>query len=290
VTKDGISSVTGGWSQATKVIGKYGWVEEAAFIPGDESSDGLSKAQRCMTIYVEKSFKDKTGLFSVTQPSDSMIHEELKKAFSCDGRFILDAERSFADRHSAEATILRKDGVSVSLASLLKDSIEVQNPASDALRSMPAEDLDAPIRDKMKAYEKRIKRALNDHQPLILGFYMSFDVIDNEGRIYLEDLSAIDNATDFGGHMVLLNDYTVRASDGEEILAEGELDDAAKAQALESDLDFLIAKNSWGVGRPGKDWLGDGYTRISWAYLSTRYPSNSGPKAVLKSIIFPPGY
>ena len=69
-----------------------------------------------------------------------------------------------------------------------------------------------------------------------------------------------------GGHLVVLEDYVVHHPELG-VLQEGDLSEELKQKALEGQLLYVKAKNSWGTDRPERG-LTDGYTRFDIDYLT----------------------
>ena len=89
------------------------------------------------------------------------------------------------------------------------------------------------------------------------------NAVDENGLFNLDTLAAAQKLGKGGGHLVVLSDYTVTNVPDVGIIGEGDVSDELKAKALEGDLDYVVAKNSWGMNREDRPWLGNGYSRIS---------------------------
>lgn len=289
-------STGGTWGRATAIIDKYGWVAEDEFIPGDRSraDANMSVAQACAEAYLVKATKPGGHLYDDATRTSKTIKEELNKAFSCDGHFEVDIDKAYEKRRDPQATALKnpKTGEEKALATWLAQWQDIDNEIEEMYGS---EGKKLPSLDAMTSFrelEQRIKRALNDHQPVALSFYVTFNAVDGDGLFNLDTLAASQSLGDGAGHLVVLSDYTVTNVPGVGTIGEGDVSDELKAKALEGDLNYVVAKNSWGMNRADRPWLSDGYSRISWDYLKGRYYDEKAETFLpfLRGVAFPPGY
>ncbi|RYZ58414.1 MAG: hypothetical protein EOP07_07085 [Proteobacteria bacterium] len=150
-----------------------------------------------------------------------------------------------------------------------------------------------PTEAELTAYKKleqRIKLALNDHQPVVLSWFVSFNAANDKGLFNLGTLASKRELGSSGGHMIVLHDYVVNNVPGRGTLGEGEMSDEDKALALEGDLDYFVVKNSWGANRADRPWLANGYSRLSWDYLTNRYENEDVYSTFIRGVVLPPGY
>lgn len=286
--------IGGNWTLSANIIRQYGWVEERDFIAGEEATT-LSRAQKCAVDYLEKALLEGGSLFNPANRNPAFLRAELDKAFSCNGEFTFDMNRTYANRKPANTTYLidAKTRQVKSLAQWLSEWTQVRNQAHTSWSYYEGKKL--PSSSAFNYYrqiEQRIKRALNDHQPVVLTFHVSFNAPDDNGLFNLNSLASRGNMGTTGGHMVVLHDYTVTDVPGVGRLGEGEMIDELKTLALQGKLDYLVAKNSWGANRIDRPWLKNGYSRLSWDYLTQSYYDEESEMFLpfMKSVIFPPGY
>lgn len=284
---------TGGtWRLSKSIIEEYGWVNEEDFIP-EEKDKTLSRSQACAEAYILEQGREGGTLFT-QERSPELLRTELDKAFSCNGRYKFDMNAAFAKRTKAEDTLLvdQKSGVEKSLKTWLSEWREASVSGGNSYAAYEGKKLPSEAElARFKKLEQRIKKALNDHQPVVLSWFVSFNAANKEGLFNLSSLAAKGELGSSGGHMIVLHDYTVRNVPGVGSLGEGDLSDADKALALDGDLEYLVVKNSWGADRPDRPWLRNGYSRLSWDYLLGRYENDSGAfPTFIRGVVFPPGY
>jgi hypothetical protein len=151
-----------------------------------------------------------------------------------------------------------------------------------------------------KALLKRVMKAVNDYQPVVMSVMIDFNAMDvsDNGSFKKSLLDEMGSPGRQGGHMLVLEDYTVTNVPGYGELGEGDLSPEMKAAAPQGDLKYLVTKNSWGKNRPERG-LTDGYTRFYEDYLNGQIAwKNSEDSAdddvsyytTLSAFILPPGY
>lgn len=287
-------NTAGSWQLAKNIINEYGWVEEQDFIAA-EADTVKSESQKCATDYITAAIGVNGPLHSHWLRTPELIRSELDKAFSCSGKYQVDMTATFAKRRPASQTILQDihTGELRSLTEWLDQWLVTRNFAHQGWNYFEGKKL--PSTGSMTRYrllEQRIKKALNDHQPVVLSFYVSFNAPNQKGLFNLNTLAERGGLGESGGHMLVLHDYTVDNVPGIGRIGEGEMSEEIKAQALRGDLDYLIAKNSWGYDRDDRPWLGDGYSRISWKYLTSHYYDEDSKRVYpfMMNVVFPPGY
>jgi len=290
-------NTSGSWYRSSTIIKKYGWLEEGEFI-AFEAADVMSTAQDCAEAYLIEQGKPGGTLSDFNQRTPELIRTELDRAFSCNGTIRFNMDGAWNRRRKAEDTILRdvKTGYESSLAVWLNRWQEISTPGYTTWGLYEGKKLGTPSElDGYKSMEQRIKKALNDHQPVVLTFFVSFNAPDRFGFFNLNSLAKAGTIGESGGHMVVLHDYSVRGIPGPEgltSLGEGDLSPEQKEAALKGNLDYLVAKNSWGYNRLDRPWLRDGYSRITWDYLMNRYYDEVTGRfqPFLRSVVLPPGY
>lgn len=290
---DGLNT-GGSWERARRLIETYGWIEEENFISGEKDSI-KAKSQACAETYLLRETMAGGRLDPAEKRTEEQVKEELNQAFSCEGLFTIDMEGAFQRRHKASATFIKepKSGAIKSLKNWLQEWKEVDGDQSGAWTSYEGKKL--PSETSFAAYralEQRMKAALNDHQPVILSFYVSFNAADDDGLFNLNSLARKGQLGHGGGHMLVLHDYAVNQVPNLGRIGEGEVDGATKSLAMLGELDYVVAKNSWGKDREDRPWLKDGYSRISWDYLTkTYFDEKIGLfRPFLQGVVFPPAY
>lgn len=236
----------GSWYLASRLIRKYGVMLEGDFIP-DEAGKTFSAIQKKAVSYLNASLQ--SGELSHAH-SQEVVTSELDKAFgitfSDEESKVLEANK-FMIAKSAE-------GKDVSLAQLLNqwEEIGFEQDWDDAPRR--ESELPKSAR-RLNSEEKKtlttVFRALNQHEPVILSWYVDFNALDGEGKFSLDALKKRGRAGRQGGHMVVIEDYVVHGNKTREHDAfstpEGEVTDELKDLAARYGiLDYLIVKNSWG--------------------------------------------
>jgi hypothetical protein len=284
---------TGGtWTRSVAIIGKYGWVKEDEFIP-EETNLQMSKAQACAEDYIMAQGKEGGTLYDVSKRTPELLRAELDKAFSCDGQFKFDMNATYEKRHLADDTQLIdvKTKEEHSLTTWLSLWKQVSVSSGNSWGKYEGKKL--PSEAELTAYKKleqRIKAALNDHQPVVLSWFVTFNAADENGLFNLATLSYKKELGSSGGHMIVLHDYVVNNVPGRGTLGEGDMSDEDKALAMEGDLDYFVVKNSWGANRADRPWLGNGNSRLSWDYLTNRYENEEVFSTFIRGVVLPPGY
>jgi hypothetical protein len=287
---------TGGtWRMSSDIIRNYGWVTEAEFIES-EAMETMSEAQSCAEDYIMAQGKEGGTLYDVNLRSDAHVRAELDKAFSCNGKYTVNMDAALEKARKADETMLLdvKSGNQYSLSNMLTNWRQVSGPGyygSVEGKKLITEDEGRRYRN----LEQRIKKALNDHYPVVMSFYVTFNAPDQNGVFNLGTLAEKGELGSGGGHMVVLHDYTVDkvpTDDGFMSLAEGDLDPELKEKALLGQMNYLVAKNSWGANRRDRPWLRDGYSRFTWDYLQNRYWDEDSEiyRSFFRAVVLPPGY
>jgi hypothetical protein len=287
----------GSWYRSKTIIQKYGWVEEERFIASERDAV-MSGAQDCAESYLLLQGKPGGTLYDISRRTPELVRSELNKAFSCYGTINVNMDQAWNGRHLAETTLIRdvKTGDQNTLAVWLNRWQEISSPGYTTWGPYEGKKLGSEAEFKgFKAMEQRIKKALNDRQPVVITFFVSFNAPNPDGYFNLNTLAKAGNLGDNGGHMLVLHDYTVKDIPGEEgftSLGEGDLEPQLKEIALKGNLDYLVAKNSWGYDRTDRPWLKNGYSRITWDYLTSRYFEEETGRfqPFLRSVVLPPGY
>jgi hypothetical protein len=294
----GVSEIqTGGqWTLSRSIIAKYGWVNEGDFVVGEATAE-MSVTQAVALDAVNQALKPGGALERTAQRTAANVKKVLDKAWGAS----IDA--AYAKRNTAEATIVGKDaaGNPIRLVDALVGNASqrwnvVGFPRLWGQGATP----DAGTIAARKALLRRVFAALNDKKPVVMSLMIDFNAMDvaDEGSFKKTTLDAAGFVGQQGGHMVVLEDYTVDNAPGFGTLGEGDLGDAAKKAALDGDLKYLKAKNSWGSNRPERG-LTDGYSRFYADYLLSTLAWKNGEDApatdvsyftTLTDFTLPPGY
>ncbi len=116
----------------------------------------------------------------------------------------------------------------------------------------------------------RVFRALNDKQPVVISLMIDFNALDNKDGTFKGQRLRELGAGDQGGHLTVLEDYTVTDVPGIGAIGRGEVSEELQELALQGTLDQLVVKNSWGVNRPERG-IKDGITLFDRSYLEDQY-------------------
>jgi hypothetical protein len=287
---------TGGtWTTSTRIISQYGWVLEKDFIAEEEGTE-MSGRQASALAAINAELQPGGTLDTPAKRTPARVRAELDRAWGASMALAL------TKRKTAAQTLVevRADGTKISLADAIGGSSsrrwnEVYFPrlyGKDAVAG-------AYVRRQRADIMKRVFRALNDKQPVVMSVMIDFNAMDvtTEGT-FDADLLAQSGPGHQGGHMVTLEDYTVDNVPGYGTLGEGDMDAAAKAAAVNGRLVYLKSKNSWGKNRPERG-LTDGYTRFKANYLFGQLGWKDDPESddsgvsyytTLTDFVLPPGY
>jgi hypothetical protein len=150
--------------------------------------------------------------------------------------------------------------------------------------------------------QERFQKALADHIPVVMTWYVDFNSLDNNGRFFAPPA----HPGRQGGHMVVMDDYEINNVPGFGTLKAGVLETRPEAlSAALSDsatMSFIRIKNSWGAVRPDRP-SSNGYYDLYMTYLNGPVkqcqtdPQTEEPKldtcfdaTPFESVILPPGY
>lgn len=287
---------TGGfWSTSANIAMQHGWVLESEFIPSETGVE-MSTHQSAALNYINAQLQAGGTLGSPQLRTAQRVRQELDLAF---GASMATAE---AMARSANSTVVGHDNLGdISLAQALGGTSSrrwstVSFPRIYGEGAQPS----ALNVESRKQILRRVMRALNDYKPVVMSLMIDFNAmdIDDNGTFKKETLDAAGGPGHQGGHMLVLEDYTVDNVPGYGDLGEGDLSAETKAAALDGDLNYLVAKNSWGKNRPERG-LSDGYTRFTKDYLqgqlAWKWSEDSTADQVsfyttLNNFVLPPGY
>ncbi|MGE0174155.1 MAG: hypothetical protein AB7T49_15265 [Oligoflexales bacterium] len=290
IVNKGITTIaTGGnWWVSRNIILKYGYLLEGEFIPNEDTEE-MSAVQHNAEAYINAALGVGGELQSLTSRTPENVQKVLDKAYG------VNMAEARARAHEASSFVVGKTGAGadISLAEAVAASGEnawttVNYPV---VYGNPSEAVIKTRKDLMK----RALRAINDRQPVVVSMYIDFNALDIADATFKRStLLASGSMGKQGGHMVVLEDYAVdNVPDGNGgffSIEEGDVSDDLKKMALEGDVRYLVAKNSWGTDRPDRG-LTDGYTRFDAEYMNLPFARESGGSAsALSLFVLPPGY
>lgn len=286
---------TGGFFYtSSNILLKQGYMLEGDFIPAEADME-MSQIQRQAEEYLNAELS--TGSLRLRKNRTvKNIDAALAKAFGVEMATVTDKVRK-----ASELVVGKNaDGSDKSLSDALAGDasqrwMEVYYPRMY--------DTSAPSRTTKQARVdllRRVMRAVNDRQPVIMTMMIDFNALDAADVTFKTDnVGKPEQMGHQGGHMVALEDYTVRNVPGVGDIGEGDVSDELKAKALTGDLATIKVKNSWGKNRPDRG-LTDGYTRFTIEYLDAALPWRSGSDetkndnynryTTLTNFLLPPGY
>jgi hypothetical protein len=318
----------GSWGEAGDLIRKYGMIGEGDFIPPEEN-EILSKRQEVALKAVNEALKSGDLRSGAARRNRALVRDVLDRAFKLTTTTISYLNKTFG--HDVSRT-LDKDyvstdvpaGVPIRKASSFK--AKLKNPVTGKVEDVTVADAigthkavnNLEHRDGTFAWQdaaypkakqarrdfwKRVERALNDHQPVVVNWTVDFAALTDDGRF--PDVPPKPGSQ--GGHMVLGFDYAVDDVPGFGSLEAGVdvTNPAALAAALDdaAQVRFLRVKNSWSPNyhdlpapAPG------GYHDLYLKYLDGPMPicdmdkddnpvmSSCKPGIPLESIVLPAGY
>jgi hypothetical protein len=275
----------GGWYHSSNLINDHGYLLEGEFIEGEADIPG-SLAQANAVALINEELKEGGRLADPENRSKELITSILDEAFGSDMTAATEIAHDASELKLGED----KDGNDITLS----DSIDYRSDNNWQYASyaqVTGEDSTANLIQQIRRKKvlKRVMRALNDKKPVIITMMIDFAAFDKEGGEFnMETYNKAEEPGRQGGHMLVLEDYTVTNVPGIGEIGEGDVSDELKIKALSGDIKTLIAKNSWG------DTVNGGYHRFNIDYLSASLPWKQGEDVsyytTLASFILPPGY
>ncbi len=280
---------SGSWKTASDLIIQHGMVFEGDFIP-EEANLEMSERQATALDDINEQLRSES--FSTPE---QRTHEKVIAAL--DQAFHVDMEG--AQKMQIAADTLRV-GSSPNGDIYLSDYIQEKSPLHWQELAYPRVEgrANIPSSDQQNIREnifKRVMKALNDKQPVIMSVLVDFNALNIEnGRFEREYFKSLDSVPGHqGGHLLVLEDYTVADVPGLGDLGEGDVEKFMQDQALQGRPVTLVGKNSWGSNRPERG-LSDGYTRFTVDWLDTPHPweevKPNGDYSPLNAFILPQGY
>ena len=305
----GMSEIeTGGsFSIAKAIILTHGIVSEGIFVP-EEATQPASERQAKALNEIRAAMAANGPL--ATDRSPANVRKQLDLAFG-------------VNMAAAEAKAIRAEGMQVkdlksnrnlSFNSFIDGWTYLPFPQSNG--QSPA--LTPQLKAQRKATLLRVMKALNDRYPVLMAFKVDDLGLNKSNRSFnlktykknLADFTAANirlsadeirkkRAGHQGGHLVVLEDYTVRNVSTETgTIGEGEVSDELKETALKGELNYFKFKNSWGqdpnaeIDRPDES----GYYQIDGDFINEQLEwvdAGGGPSkfsSPLMHFVLPAGY
>lgn len=273
---------TGGWwTTANGLIEEHGYLLEGEFI-AEESGVIRSERQKAATAFINEQLKAGGALATAESRTDANVRAQLDLAFGTD------MATAAAGAHPAAEFVVgtKPDGSSISLVEATQAWQQVGYPAiyGQGVATDPWTQL------SRTAILKRVMKALNDRQPVVMTLMVDFNAWDKPtGTFNLETLASATEPGRQGGHMLILEDYAVDDVPGVGSIEEGDVSDEMKVKALEGKLRHFVVKNSWSAS------VTDGYHRFTRSYLDAQlaWKNPSGTfdyYTTLSAFVLPPGY
>lgn len=315
----GVEWTGGSWGEAAELVLRYGMVPQYAFT-GERSADADAKIAVAALTEVNTALKKGALRTRAARKDPARVRRVLDQAFrlspdlvaALDNAFGPDGQKTFDEGAVATGAILSPDAIRVHTPTApgqslrdasLRDAIGTHRGDDADDRSGPLAwshakleaEADAAKRPKaMRAFFKRIQRALHDGVPVPISWCVDDDGKDGRDR-YTKPVSGLEDEC---AHETLVTDYEAKLPDGR-ILQAGEpasREDMERALGDDVEILFLRVKNSWGLTDAPKS----GYTDLFPAYLASSLRScpNKDEKSedcqdysfLLDDVALPPGY
>jgi hypothetical protein len=312
-------STGGSYSESSEIIARYGLMNEGDFIR-DEANAEMSLRQKSANEAINASLKSGALSTPTARRNRALVRSELDNAWGLSPTVTAQLDRVFGK--SVTRTLDRtanNTGTNIKKASqipvLLPDAKthkQVRATLQDAIgrrsgffgRTGPLAWQEASYPSDAKGrreFLKRVQRAMADHAPVIMSWFVDFNSLDTQGRFFEPPATPGHQ----GGHMVVLDDYEITNVPGFGTLRAGV--DATPAQldaALDDDaqITFLRIKNSWGSFRPDRQFVVPGYHDLYMKYLNgpvqhceekddgSPDTDNCFPDVPLNDVVLPAGY
>lgn len=292
--------VTGGsWYEGSRLILKYGLMLEGDFIPS-EANQACSLTQGKALATINKALA--SGEVRAN-PSPAKIRALLDSAF---GVKMSSLKSKIINPASIRLVSVNGSRPAPNLQEEL-NRWDGEQWYNDQVYSVPQGVPAGPLalNAEHKALLKRVMRAMNDHKPVLITWFVDFNAASN-GIFSLETLVKAGKPGRQGGHITVLEDYVAHGVDpqtGKRFqTTEGENSPELKRLAAEyGSIDYFVVKNSWGgADRPDRpSYMHDnelGFTRLNANYIFGSIPvaptETSRPRntSVLNEFIMPANY
>ncbi len=286
---------TGGfWSTSANIILKHGFVLEGDFVSSENGVE-MSLTQSAALETINEALQPGGDLYRRSRRTPARVRKVLDRAF---GAKMANAE---AVARPASSTIVGSNALGQSMT--LKQALNGDASSKWRVAGFPAvygEDSAVSVANQAQrtALLKRVMRALNDKKPVVMTMMIDFNALDVEDATFKKSLVDEVGPGGQGGHMVVLEDYTVKDVPGIGEIGEGDVSPELKAAALLGTVTKFKAKNSWGKDRPERG-LTDGYTsfdadylfgQLAWKNSEDSDENDVSYYTTLTDFVLPPGY
>lgn len=270
----------GSWSDAKSIILNYGFLYESEVAPEEENMEMSSRQADAETrIGTELTSGD---LSSAANRADKRkVMAVLDRIFKVDMNSLVERGRA---NLSTQVAVGNKLDKTAPLSTAIEYWKEVSFDMGYGVTN--SDNLSSKVKLRRKETLQKMMKALNNGQPVLMSFMVYFDAlkIDLENRMGIFDYATLKDyqanykvdPSRVGGHMVMLQDYSVTNVPNVGDLGFGDMSEDLKNQALEGELSMIKAKNSWGMTREERG-LFDGSTVFDIKYLTYPTKHNKGP-------------
>ncbi len=305
----------GSWQLAVRLIAQRGMMTEGDFI-ADEATAEMSARQAAAQTAINTALSDGGELATAADRRDGAkvlrvlarawnlsdtVTQQLVTVFGASGEKRFDGYSNRAQvgrssiRRAADIqirTVQRSSGTNRTVDGTLADVLPAGRYAWRAY-DYPGTWNTSGRPEAMR----RLLRALNADQPVIVSWLVDFNALDTRGAFRMEQLTMAGRPGRQGGHLTVLHDYQTRLADGTVFAVGQNLSTADRERALTGTVEFLRVKNSWGVSRSDRASVAGYYDLylnylhgpINWVNESMpmAQPSQEGP---LNEYIVPAGF
>jgi hypothetical protein len=318
---------------ALALFDRYGLMDQQAFIPFEASAE-MSARQASAQKAIDLSLASGVLSDPAKRGDRAVVRAELDKAWALDSDVVRllnsvfgasvnrTVERNYTARRPPSVRLSNGTRISVMRAQDISVRVKKGNEfttgtLADVMGTPNGWSRSGPLAWSMVNYpssasarrtmQTRVQRALHDHQPVVLTWFVDFNALAADGSFSLEKLG--DAPGGQGNHMGVMYDYEVDNVPGFGTLKAGvdETRSAALSAALspEATVKFFRVKNSWGVDRPDR-WVNaplPGYHDLYTTYLdgpikrcetkadgSTDTARCNSTTQPFRSVVLPAGY
>lgn len=288
-------NTAGGWFDASRIIRKYGYMLEEDFIASEAESE-MSRTQKVAEAAVNFALTD-GALKNPQDRTEDKVMLVLDLAFGVSMSTLKDKIYTATEL----ATSPQGARVKLSLADQIAGGSAAWRVLTYPQLFGPNPRISRRIKRQRDNLLRRVFHAVNKKQPVIMSTMVEFSALNTTGDATFDYDLYLNRgySSGQGGHLLVLEDYTVDNVPGVGSIGEGDVSPELKKAAVLGDLKYLVAKNSWGTNRPDRG-LSDGYTRFTADYLNRPLPfgldddesdiSQGSWYSALSQFIVPPGF
>ncbi len=283
----------GSWNIARSIVQQRGFVMEEEFIP-EESDQEMSIRQ----MQAEERINWELVYGGLKDPRER-TPENVRKVLDAAFETNMASAESLARRAEEVPLDRAEDGRVLSLRDLISTRSpygwrEIYFPQVYGKNTLP----DRRTELARKALWKRVFRALNDRQPVVISLMIDFNALNTRDGSFTGERLTSKGMGSQGGHLIVAEDYTVTDVPGLGRIGRGDVSPELKEKALEGMIESLVVKNSWGSNRPDRG-IRNGITTFDRRYLESQFPwklDSDDPEAgvewytTLSSFVLPAGY